>query len=242
MIHDKGRLDQFFLAELFEEQVDDIAFFVALFVCDMMFFCQFFCSFIICNLVEIDTCIFFDGIVHGQTFKRFSEIDLDTVVRNLCRTADFFCQITEHGFGQFHHTFIISISLIQLHQGEFRVMTGVHTFITEYSSNLEDSLQTTNDQSLQVQFQRNTQFYIFVQCIVMCLERSCRSTTCICNQHRSLYFHEVTSGKEVTDLFEDLRTFDKDFLAFLVHDQIYISLTITGIRIGQTMEFFRKNL
>ena len=41
MIHDKGRLDQFFLAELFEEQVDDIAFFVALFVCDMMFFCQF---------------------------------------------------------------------------------------------------------------------------------------------------------------------------------------------------------
>jgi hypothetical protein len=29
MIHDKGRLDQFFLTELLEEEVDDITFLVA---------------------------------------------------------------------------------------------------------------------------------------------------------------------------------------------------------------------
>ena len=41
MIHNKGWLDQFFFTVFLEEQVDDIAFFVAFFVRDMMFFCQF---------------------------------------------------------------------------------------------------------------------------------------------------------------------------------------------------------
>ena len=49
------------------------------------------------------------------------------------------------------------------------------------------------------------------------------------NQHWSLYFHEVTASKEVSDLFNNLRALDKYVLAVLVHDKVYISLTITGI-------------
>ena len=45
------------------------------------------------------------------------------------------------------------------------------------------------------------------------------------------------SAKEITDFLKDLGTFDEYVLAVLVHDKIHISLTITGIRIGQSMEF-----
>ena len=54
--------------------------------------------------------------------------------------------------------------------------------------------------------------------------------------------HEVTVCKEVTDFFQNLGTFDKYVLAVLIHDKVYISLTITHICICQSMEFLRKNL
>ena len=76
----------------------------------------------------------------------------------------------------------------------------------------------------------------------MCLKWSGSCTTSIGNQHWSLYFHEVTASKEVSDLFNDLRTLDKYVLALLVHDQVYISLTITHICVCQSVEFLRKDL
>ena len=54
--------------------------------------------------------------------------------------------------------------------------------------------------------------------------------------------YDVTVCKEVTDFFQNLGTFDKYVLAVLIHDKVYISLTITHICICQSMEFLRKNL
>ena len=208
----------------------------------MMLSSKFLSCFIICYFIKIDSCIFLDRIVHGQTLKRLAKVDLDTIVGNLCGTTNLLSQITEHGLCQFHHSLIICICLIKLHQSEFWVVTGINTLITEYTADLINSLKTTNDQSLEVEFQRNTKFNIFVQCIVMCLKRSCSGTTCVGNQHWCLNFHEVASCKEVTDLFQNLGTFDKYFLAVLIHDKVYISLTITCICICQSVEFLRKDL
>ena len=242
MIHDKCWLDQFFLTVFLEEQIDDITLLMTFFIFNMMLICKLLSCFIICNFIKINSCIFLDCIIHGQTFKRFAEVDLDTIVGNLRRTADLLCQITEHGLCQFHHSFVICICLIKFHQGELRVMTSVNTFVTEYTANLENSLKTTNNQSLQIKFQRNTKLNIFVQCIVMCFEWSCCCSTCICNKHWSFNFHEITVCKEVTDFFKDLRTLDKYTLAVLIHNKIHISLTVTCICICQTMEFLRKDL
>ena len=242
MIHDKCWLDQFFFTVFLEEQVDDITLLMTFFIFNMMLICKLLSCFIICNFIKVNSCIFLDRIIHGQTFKRFAEIDLDTIVGNLRRTTNLLCQITEHRLSQFHHAFIICICLIKLHQSKLRIMTGIYTFITEYTSDLINSLKTTNDQSLQIKLKRNTKLNIFVQCIIMSFKRSCCSTACICNQHRSFHFHEVTVCKEVTDFFQNLGTFDKYVLAVLIHDKVYISLTITHICICQSMEFLRKNL
>ena len=121
-------------------------------------------------------------------------------------------------------------------------MTGVYTFVTIYTTDLEDSLKSAYNQSLQIKLKGNTELYILIQCIVMSLKGACCCSTCIGNQSWSLHFHEISSCQEVTDLFNDLGTFDEGILYILVHNQIYISLTITHIRIGNSMIFLRKNL
>ena len=242
MIHDKCRLDQFFLTVLLEEQVDDITLLVVCLIFNMMLVSKLFSCLIICYFIKVDSCIFLNCFVHCHSGERLTKVDFHTIIRNLSGSAHFFCQITEQGLCQFHHSLIICICLVKLHQSEFRVVTCINTLVTEYTANLVNSFKSTNDQSLQIKLQRDTKFNVFVQCIVMCLKRSCSCTAGVGNQHWSFDFHEVTSCKEVTDLLEDLGTFDKYILAVLIHDKVYISLTITGICICQSVEFLRKDL
>ena len=239
MIHDKCRLDQLFLTVLLEEEVDDVTLLMTILILDMMLVSKLLGCLIICYFVKVDSCIFLDGIVHGQTCERLSKIDLDTIVGNLCGTADLLCKVTEHGLCQLHHSLIISICLIKLHQSELRIVAGINTLVTEYTADLVNSLKSAHDQSLKIKLQGNTKLNVFV---VMCLKRSCSCTACVGNQHWCFHFHEVTSCKEITDFLKDLGTFDEYLLTVLVHDKIHISLTITGICICQSVEFLRKDL
>ena len=49
---------------------------------------------------------------------------------------------------EFHHALIVCVCLIQLHQCELRVMTGVNTLIAEYTADLVYTLKSADDQSL----------------------------------------------------------------------------------------------
>ena len=112
MIHDKGWLDQLLLTIFLKEEVDDIALCMTFFKFDVVLFGKCLGSFITFYGIKINTCVFLDGIVHGQTCKWLTEIKLDPVVCELCTAAYLFCQITEHALCQLHHAFIICICLI----------------------------------------------------------------------------------------------------------------------------------
>ena len=58
MIHDKCRLDQFFLTVLLEEQVDDITLLVVCLIFNMMLVSKLFSCLIICYFIKVDSCIF----------------------------------------------------------------------------------------------------------------------------------------------------------------------------------------
>ena len=150
MIHDKCWLDQLLLAELLEEQVDNITLLMTILVCDMMLVSQLLRLCIICYLIKINTCIFLDRVIHRQALKRLTKVDLNTIVRDLCAATYLLSQVTEHRLCQFHHALVISIRLIQLHQCEFRIVAGIHTLVTEYTTDLKYSFQSANNQSLQI--------------------------------------------------------------------------------------------
>ena len=121
-------------------------------------------------------------------------------------------------------------------------MTGIDTLITEYTTDLEYTLETTDDETLEVELEGYTKLYVLVQGIVMGLKWTCSGTAGILHQHRCLHLHEATTIEEVTDLTDDLGTFDEDILRVLVHDEVDVTLTISRIGILQTMELLRKRI
>ena len=121
-------------------------------------------------------------------------------------------------------------------------MSGVQTFVTEYTADLEDTLHAADDQSLQVQLQGDTQLHVLIQRIVMGLERSCSCTAGIGYQHGSLYFQETLSVQITADGTDNSGTLYESILNVLIHDQVGITLTITDIGIGQAVELLRQDL
>ena len=76
----------------------------------------------------------------------------------------------------------------------------------------------------------------------MCIKGSGCCSTGIANQHRCLHFHEITGIKEITDFLDNLGTLDKGILYLRIHNQIHISLAITGIGVCQSVVLLRQNL
>ena len=56
-------------------------------------------------------------------------------------------------------------------------------------------------------------------------------------EHRSFHFHEVMFHHEFTGFGDGLGTDHEGATCAFVHDQVNIALTITGFRIGETVEF-----
>ena len=242
MVHNEYGLDQMLFYELFEEQVQDIALGMTLFVMYTLLVCQLLRSSGVGDLIEINACIFLDGIYHGQSLERLAEINGLFCVRNYGGTAYFLCHIAEHVLGQIHHSVVVGVCLVQLHQSELRIVSGVQTFVTEYTADLEDTLHAADDQSLQIQFQGNTQLYVLIQCIVVGLERSCCRTAGIGYQHGGLYLQEALSVQITADGTDNSGTLYESILNVLIHDQVGITLTITDIGIGQAVELLRQDL
>ena len=150
MIHDKGWLNQMLLNKLFEEEIQDITFFMMLLKFNAFFFSNCLCFFQCGNLVEINVCVFLNGIHHRQALKRLAKVHLNSVISNLCCAQNFLCHIAVQIFCQIHHAVVIGVCLIQFHQSKFRVMSSVKSLVTEYTANLINLFHSADNQAFQI--------------------------------------------------------------------------------------------
>ena len=137
---------------------------------------------------------------------------------------------------------VIGVRLIQLHQREFRVVAGVQSLVTEHAPDLVHSLHAADDQPFQIQLQRNAQLQILVQRVEVGFKRARRRTARIGDQHGGFHLHKAALVQKAADGADDAGTFDKGVAHLGVDDQIDIPLTIAGVGVGQTVEFFRQRL
>ena len=98
--------------------------------------------------VKIHAGVFFHSVHHCDTFKRFPEIHLDTVVGNLCGAKHFQSHVAVQFFCEIHHAIIVRISLVEFHQRKFRVVAGVNALVSKDAPNLKDTLQAADNQPL----------------------------------------------------------------------------------------------
>ena len=148
MIHNKHRLNQVLLHIFFKEQVEDIALGMARLIVDALFICQLLCGFCIGDLIKVNTGILLYGFQHGHTLKGFAQIDHFLSIGNEGSAAHLLGHMAEHILCQVHHAMVVGIGLIQLHEGKFGVVTGVHSFVAEYPTDLIHPLQAADDQTL----------------------------------------------------------------------------------------------
>ena len=133
-----------------------------LFIFYMMLVCKLASLFQSLNFIPVNACIFFHGIYHCNTFKRFSEIHLNAIVNDLRCAENFMCHMAVKIFCKIHHSVIICICLIKLHQCKFRIMSRIKSFVSEYTTDLVHSFKTSDDQTFQIKFKRNSQFQVFI--------------------------------------------------------------------------------
>ena len=150
MIHDKGRLYQMFLYKLLEEQVQDISLLMALLKLYVMLFRKGSGLLQCLHLIPVHACVFLHRVDHGHPGKRLAQIHLYPVVNDLGGSQNFLRHMAVQVLRQVHHAVVIGISLIQLHQGKFRIVSGVQSLVAEDTADLIDPLQSAYDQTFQI--------------------------------------------------------------------------------------------
>ena len=240
MVHDEGGLDHLVLAELVEEEVDDVALLVAVLIFDVALVGQLLGLFVGGDLVEVDAGLFLDGVDHGQAAEGLAEVDLGAVVGDGGGAADLLGQEAVHVLGQVHHAVVVGVGLVELHEGELGIVAGVKTLVAEDAADLIDPLESADDEALEVELQGNAELEVLVQGVEVGLEGAGRSAAGVGDQHGGLDLHEVAVREEAADACDDLRAFHEDFAGGVTHDEVDVALAIAHVGVLEAVEFLRQ--
>ena len=240
MTHQEGWLDELVLNEFIEEQIENIAFEVTFFVLNVVLFCNSSCFFQSVDFIKVYAGIFLNSVNHGDTCERFAKVDFLAAINDFSCAQYLFGNIAQQLFSQVHDVFIVGICLIELEHGEFWIVFGVHAFVTEYTTDFVNFIKAADNQTFQVQLKSDTQIHIDIEAVVMCDKWTSSSTACDIVQNRGLNFQITFCIQEVAQLFDDHGTFYEYVTNFWVHDKVNVSLTVSQVSVGQTMEFFRQ--
>ena len=115
---------------------------------------------------------------------------------DLERTASDMRQVTNQFFNQIRHLFEIRISPIGLQHGEFRVVFPRNAFIPKVAAYLENLVESSHEQPLQIKLRRDAQIKIKTQCLVMGAEWLSGSASGDRLQRRRFHFQKATRLKE----------------------------------------------
>ena len=149
----------------------------------------------------------------------------------------------EHGHGQFAEQFlgevhvvaVVGVGLVELEHGELGVVPGRDAFVTEVAVDLEDLLEATDHQALEVQLRRDAQEHGHVQGVVVSLEGLGRRTAGNGLQHGSFHLEETPLHEEAADVGDDLGTHAEGLTHLFVDDQVDIALAIAQLGVGQAV-------
>ena len=197
-------LNQCFFNEFFEEGVDDVTnFSVVFFNWNILFSSDSF-GFIQSHVLpEVNASDFLDSVNHVDAFEWFVDLDFSSLVVDRSVTFNSFSSVLDDTFSQVHDIVEVSVSLVNFDRCELRVVSGIHTFVTEDTSDFVNAFHTTNDEAFEVEFGRDTKHHVDVLSIVVSDERFSSSTTSFVVKNRSFYFKETLSIEIATDFRDD---------------------------------------
>ena len=181
-----------------------------------------------------------DGLIDGQAMERLGEIEFTPLINEDFLAQRFARGMAEQAFGEVHERVVVRIRLVELHHREFGIVARAEAFVAEIAVDLEDLLETADDQALEVELGRNAQELLHVERVVVRDEGLGRGAARDRVHHRRFDFHEAVAGHVIADRRHDGRTGAEGEARFLVHDQIDVALTVLHFLVGEAVELVRQ--
>lgn len=108
-------------------------------------------------------------------------------------------------------------------------MSHVDTFVSELLADFENAVHATNDEHLEVELGSDTHEQLHLKLVVVSLEGASGGTTGNHVHHGSLDLDELLLAQERADEVNDLGASLEDSLDLTVHDEIEVSLSVSGV-------------
>src|SRR3989339_806551 len=187
----------------------------------------------------------FNCIGHTDPFIWRTEIYFLVTIDYLCCSMKVKSSFFYNLFRKGHHPVIILVSNIDLHHGEFGIMSPVHAFIPEVLGKFIYPFKTAYNKPLKVKFVCNPQVKRNIQCVMMSHKRPCSCSAGYWLEDRSFYFQIAICVKEFPHRLDYPGSLP-EYIPYLgIYYQVNISLTVPHFRISYSIKkysvFFLNN-
>ena len=184
-------------------------------------------DFLLSLTIEIKASLLLDCIEDRQTAEW--SLEADNLVTNLYLwlTIYLYTNLLKKFLSERHHPVVILVLYIKLHTSKLWIMETVHTLVTEVLTDFIYTLETTNNQTLQIKLCCDTHVHINVESIEVSNEWARTCTTSNTLQGRSFYLCITSLIEELTHGTQYGSTLQEGIFHTLIHNEVNITLTIT---------------
>src|SRR5665647_1413794 len=119
-------------------------------------------------------------------------------------------------------------------------MDRTDSFVSEAAGHFKDMLEASNDQPFEISLRCDPQIDIHIKRIMMSSKGRCQGTGCLISQDRCLNLQKSPVFQKMTNRAQQYGSHQDDLSAFLIGNQIKITLAITQLGICQAMPLFRQ--
>ncbi len=188
-----------------------------------------------------DSAYFHQNVVEPVTRPGRREVDhLPLVVNGEAAIVHGHGHRAEKLFRQAHELLKRCIGLVEFEHGELRIMLGGNAFIPEVAIQFKDPLESSYQQTLEIELRSNTQEQFHPESIMESLERFCRGAAGDRLHHRRFHFQKAPIHEELAHGLDNLRASFEGFSNGIIDDKINITLPITELDVFQPMILFGK--
>ncbi len=189
---------------------------------------------------DIDSGILLYRICHGEFLPWLCKIQGNLPIRDLVLPVDFVDDRRDDIFGKAHHVVEVVVHPVDLHHGELRVVVGIHTLVPEVPGDLKDLLESSHNETFEVEFGSNPQEEFLVEEVVVGGERTGICTPVHRLENGGLELQEPVVIEEPADQGYNPAPVPECLPALLVGDEIDVPLAVPFLHIREPVEFLGK--
>lgn len=143
-------------------------------------------------------------------------------------------QARNHALRHVHQVVHVGIGHVKLANGEFGIVRHVDLLVSEHSTNFKHSVQTTDDQLLQVELGGDSHKQVELEIVVVRDKWLGGGSSCNHRHHGRLDFQESKRVEVLSDVVDDLGSGDECVSSLRIHDQVEVSLSVSRLLVDDT--------